>query len=112
MEFKILGFKFRLEVVLISMILGCVICCHVLCNCVTKEGLNTLGSSLDYVMNKGVHQVEYAKIDRPYEVAMGPSVPLPEGQMFLFANNDYHPDCCSYSNVSSSNLRLYNQRTK
>ena len=99
---KLFGFKFRVEVVIVSMIIGCLLCCHLFCNCITKEGMETIGSSLDYMMNKGVHQMKYAEIERPYEVAMGPQVPLPEGQMFFFSQNDFKPECCSYSNISGT----------
>lgn len=102
MELKLLGFKFRVEIVIISMMVGALIFSQLLCNCVTKEGLNNIGSTIDYVMNKGVHDNKYSKITRPYEMAMGPTVPLPEGQLFMFSNNNFHPDCCSYSNVSGT----------
>ena len=31
---------------------------------------------------------------------LSPKVPLPEGQMFMYANNDQSGNCCTSSNVS------------
>ena len=100
---KVLGVSFDLKTVLISMMIGCLLCCHLLCSCVTKEGMKVVGSTLDHVMSKGVHSDTYDKIHTPYETTLGPQIPLPEGQMFMYANNDYKPECCKFSSVSSGN---------
>ena len=61
MEIKILGFKARVEVIVISAIIGCLLCCHLVCGCATVEGMQVAGSAIGYNMAKGVHQDKYEK---------------------------------------------------
>ena len=100
---KLLGMSFNLKTVIISMIIGSLLSCHLLCSCITKEGMAVAGSTLDHVMSKGVHTDKYEKTHTPYETTLGPNVPLPEGQLFMYANNDYSAECCKFSSTSSSN---------
>ena len=93
MEIKILGFKARVEVIVISAIIGCLLCCHLLCGCATVEGMQVAGSAIGYNMAKGVHQDKYEKKADMLEMngggKIGPQVPLPEGQLFMWANNEF-----------------------
>ena len=117
MQVKILGMSLRLEVIIISGIVGMILGSHLLCSCVTskgkaiaKEGMRNLlnPSGLRYKMGRGVKgswetrniPVEKQQLD----THTGPVVPLPPGQLFFFANNKFSPDCCipPSSNVSSS----------
>ena len=104
MEIKVLGMKLRVEVVLASMAVGAVLGCYLLCGCVTREGMASAGAALDYVMNKGVHNDTYDSKHDQVEVntgaSMSPQVPLPEGQLFMWANNEFSGKCCDTSNVS------------
>ena len=104
MELKVLGMKLRLECILISMIIGAVLGCTLVCGCTTKEGMDTVGSALNYAMNKGVHNDKYdTKYDQVEVIggsALSPKVPLPEGQLFMWANNNFSGKCCASSNVS------------
>ena len=107
MEIKVLGFKARVEVIVISVIIGMLLCSHLLCGCATQEGMDVAGAAIGYKMNDGVHTDKYdPKVNMP-EVAGGeklaPVVPLPEGQLFMLANNEFSGDCCSTSNVSGGN---------
>ena len=101
---KVLGMKLRVEVVVISMIVGAILCCHLVCGCASREGMATAGAALDYVMNKGVHNDKYDSKYDQVEVNTGaklsPQVPLPEGQLFMWANNEFSGKCCATSNVS------------
>ena len=107
MEIKILGFKARVEVIIISMIIGCLLCCHLVCGCVTREGMQVAGAAIGYNMANGVHQDKYDPRASMLEVngggKIGPQVPLPEGQLFFYANNEFNSNCCNDSNVSGSN---------
>ena len=107
MEIKILGFKARVEVIIISMIIGCLLCCHLVCGCVTREGMQVAGAAIGYNMANGVHQDKYDPRASMLEVngggKIGPQVPLPEGQLFFYANNEFSGNCCNDSNVSGSN---------
>ncbi len=107
MEIKVLGFKARVEVIVISVIIGMLLCSHLICGCATQEGMDVAGAAIGYKMNDGVHTDKYdPKVNMP-EVAGGeklaPVVPLPEGQLFMWANNEFSGDCCSTSNVSGGN---------
>ena len=107
MEIKVLGFKARVEVIVISMIIGCILGCHLVCGCVTREGMQVAGSALGYNMAKGVHNEKYEQRHDAMEVngggKLGPQVPLPEGQLFFWANNEFSGKCCEDSSVSGGN---------
>ena len=95
---KLFGCNCRLECLLVAVVLGFLMGSHLLASSMTREGF----SALDYVMNNGVHSKSYKKVDLPYEKVMGPTVPLPEGQMFFWAQNEFKPECCKWSPVSGS----------
>ena len=115
MEFKILGFKFRLVVVVASLIAGALIGCHLLCSCAApqvkkkvKEGMAIMGANLGYSMSRGVPG-SYGKGKlQPYAQDLnthtGPKIPLPPGEMFFFANTQFKPECCvpPFSNASTA----------
>jgi len=107
MQVKVLGMTCRVEIIVISVIVGMILGGHVLCSCATpavkqkvKEGFsNTLGSApTNYKMGQGVRSSWDSKklpsIAQDLSTHMGPTVPLPAGQMFFFANNTFSPDCC------------------
>lgn len=107
MEIKVLGFKARVEVIVISVVIGMLLCSHLICGCATQEGMDVAGAAIGYKMNNGVHNDKYnPKVNMP-EVAGGdklsPVVPLPEGQLFMWANNEFSGKCCENSNVSGGN---------
>ena len=107
MQIKILGLTCRIEIIVISIIVGMILGGHVLCSCVTpeakekaKEGFaNALGSApTNYKMGRGVKSSwdtrQIPSIAQDLSTHMGPKVPLPAGQLFFFANNNFSPDCC------------------
>lgn len=104
MNIKVLGMKLDVRCILISMVIGAILGCHLLCGCVTKEGMETMGSVMNYTMSEGVHTDSYEKKVNMMSVNGGsrlsPKVPLPEGQLFMWANNDFDAKCCESSNVS------------
>ena len=104
MDIKILGVKLRVECILISMVIGAVLGCYLICGCVTQEGMESAGAAIDYAMSKGVHTDKYESKYDQVEVNGGsnlsPKVPLPEGQLFMWANNEFSGKCCNTSNVS------------
>ena len=94
MEIKVLGMKLRVECILISMAIGAILGCALLCGtckCSAKEGMQILGANVDYVMGKGVPGDQWTKnppaVQSSYETTEGPQIPLPEGQLFFLANN-------------------------
>ena len=93
MEIKVLGFKARVEVIVVSVVIGMLLCSHLIGGCATQEGMDVAGAAIGYKMNDGVHTDKYdPKVNMP-EVAGGeklaPVVPLPEGQLFMWANNEF-----------------------
>ena len=107
MFIKLFGMKLRVECIVISMIIGAILGCHLLCGCATKEGMDVAGAALGYKMSQGVHMDKYEKKVNMAEMNGGgsrlsPKVPLPEGQLFFYANNDFSGKCCETSNVSGT----------
>ena len=107
MQVKIFGMSCRVEIIVISIIVGMILGGHVLCSCVTpqakqkaKEGFaNALGSApVNYKMGQGVISSydtrKLPSIAQDLSTHMGPKVPLPAGQLFFFANNKFAPECC------------------
>ena len=108
MFIKLWGVKLRVECIVISMIIGALLGCHLACGCLTREGMETIGSAVGYKMADGVHTDKYEKKVGMLEVNGGgqrlnPTVPLPEGQLFMWANNEFSGKCCESSNVSGGN---------
>jgi hypothetical protein len=85
--------------------------CSGKCKCGARENFQNLGAPTDYKMGTGVNgswETRKQKVgpDIPWrsqqmDTYKGTPVPLPEGQMFLFADNQFKPECCG-SSVSSS----------
>lgn len=108
MEYKLLGLTFRLEVVVLCVIIGMIIGSTMICSCSkvsVKEGLETIGANVDYVLgsdiasswvNKMNSMTDYT-YENPwnrYNDVKGTPVPLKDGQMFFFENNSFSSDCC------------------
>jgi hypothetical protein len=135
MEIFILGQKMRVEIIVLSMIIGAFIAVNVWCSCAggVREGFNAgielSGSALNYVMGNDVKGswTSSEHMNKPYgyndwfkslETNRGGKVPLPEGQLFMFGDNEYSPDCCpsTYSGstgcvcVSSEQQKHLNER--
>lgn len=123
MEVKIFGVKVRLECILASLLIGIFIGAHVFCSCakidnvkiglkeVSRENFENIAAPVDYKMGKGVYGSWDTRVQKkgpaiPWrsqqmDTYKGTPVPLPEGQMFIFADNEFKPECCG-STVSSS----------
>lgn len=99
MNIKILGMKCRVELLIIAVILGFLMNAMVFCTCLKQEGMSNLTDK----MSAGVHNDSYEAIPDKSESYRGPKVPLPEGQLFMYADNEFKPECCKFSSVSGSN---------
>ena len=127
----ILGIKLRLELIILAAIIGGIAWLHLVSSCTTTEGYSmiariieevkvmagmrfiegntNMGAALDYSPSNGVHDNKYEKKVGLMEVnqlggqVLKPKVPLPEGQLFYYANNDFDSKCCATSNVSGGN---------
>ena len=116
MQIEIMGLKMRVEVLAIGAIVGCLLCCHLLCSCSkvsAKEGMQVLGAAVDYKMGEGVRG---SWDTRPQE--KGPSVAWrsqnhdatgsnlvdPESSMSFFADTQFKPECCGSTYSSQGGL--------
>ena len=100
MEFKVLGVPVRLSVALAAMALGFIICWLTVCQCTNvKEGL----APIDYQMGKDVSSSWINWADKKQEgassklagnIAPNPNEQLEQGQLFMFGENNFSPDCC------------------
>ena len=117
MELKIFGFSCRLEIIIISMIVGIILGAHLLCSCSRiglQEGMAIMGASVDYVMgedtanswtnkaNSYAASMGYNHTSEKYSQNKGTPVPLPEGQLYMFADNQFKPECCPSTYTSST----------
>jgi hypothetical protein len=133
MELKIFGHACRLEIIIVCLVVGFVLGGHLLCSCSRvglKEGMDVMGSSLDWTMGGDVanswtnkadkysHGMEYSSAQSKWSQYKGTPVPLPEGQMSMFADNEFKPECCpsTYSNssgcacITQEQINYINQR--
>ena len=110
---KVFGVHVSLEVVLLCLIIGAILGRVFLCDLLhidgpIKEGMESmLGfAPLDYKMGTGVGQSwENRQIKDTTQQKMesyhAGQVPLPEGEMDMFYDNEFKPECCP-ANYSSS----------
>jgi len=67
-------------------------------SCIHRENM----ANLFYKTSDGIHEDKYQKTYQPGENYEKVSVPLPEGQLFYYGNNDFKPECCKNSTVSGT----------
>jgi len=110
MNFKLLGFSFNLVNLVLA--LGVVYFIIVIAGCSCskfslKEGMARMGSQLSYKMGTGVPGLNVGWDTRAQQVGsslpyrkqqhdtyQGTNVPLKNGQLFMFAGNEFKPSCC------------------
>jgi hypothetical protein len=107
MEFTILGQTFRVEYVILIILLYWFITANTWCSCAggVKEGfdaaLDLTGAALNYSMGEGV-KGSWDKpltniprnINAQLEGNVGGPIPLPEGELFIWRENKSDPNCC------------------
>ena len=117
MKVTVLGQKFRLEIVILSMIIGAFLALNLWCSCAggIQEGFQAgsalVGAALDYSMGNGVkdswetsnqnNTSNYTSWYSHLEANKSGPVPLKNDQLYMFSENKFHPDCCP-SRYSSS----------
>lgn len=124
MEMKLFGFQCRLEVIIISLIIGAILGGHLLCSCSKiglVEGMAIMGAPLEWQMgadqamnwqnkaNQYAKDMGYSEQRSKYSQFSGTPVPLPEGQMFMFADNKFKPECCPSTYSSSTGCACITQ---
>lgn len=103
MKLNILGFKMRLEIIILCMFVGAIIATTSFCSCAggIREGFevstNLIGAAIDYSIGDGVNGSYVSKKDDFNKLetnVKGLGVPLPEGKLSLFGENEINPNCC------------------
>ena len=120
MNINLFGYKCRLEMMIAFVVLGMVIGCSLYCNC-SREGLENKGSDINDSIGDGNQSSwenkanDYAdkmnhdnKLDR-HSTYTGTPVPLQEGELFFFSENDFKPECCGASYSSSTGCACTSQ---
>jgi hypothetical protein len=108
MEFKLFGIKLRIEVVLLCIALGMIIGTELLCSCVKKDGFAVAKALYNKTLNNGIPSLKetFDTINNSThdksEIYEQVQVPLPDGRLFFYANNDFKPECCKHSTVSGT----------
>lgn len=124
MELKIFGHSCRLEIILVCLAVGFILGSHLFCSCVRlnfQEGMEVMGSSINWVMGEDVvnswtnkadkysKEMGYSSTQSKWSQYKGTPVPLPEGEMFMFANNEFKPECCPSTYSSSTGCACITQ---
>jgi len=122
MEIKIFGYEVRIEVIIACVIIGMVMGLVMFCDCFQynliegmatkkntkkngKEGFTNLNNNDLHIDNSyTMGWVDTAKRYasgmgnenrlNTYKDNVGTPVPLPEGELFFFADNKFKPECC------------------
>ena len=120
MELSFFGMKCRLEIIVLCVVVAIIIGCHLLGSCSKigiKEGMQLAGSAVNVVVgdenynswitkaNDYAASMGYTTTQSKYASRKGTPVPLPEGQLDMFAENNFSPECCpsTYSNSVGCN---------
>ena len=116
MQIEILGMKMRVEVIVLGMVVGAVLGCHLLCSCskiTAKEGMVVLGAAIDYNMGNGVagswstkEQTKGPSVDwrSQNHDANGSKMVGPGQSMSFFADTQFKPECCGATYSSAGGL--------
>ena len=112
MKAKNCGIGSHLFIIILSIVMGFLICCHMVGGCSLEpnklqfiEGYNNFnlgGAPPNYKMGPGIPGNSWTSPPHNPDKGMYASlannvagqVPLPEDQLFLFYNNKFSPECC------------------
>jgi hypothetical protein len=120
MEIKIFGYEVRVEVVIACVIIGMVMGLIMFCDCfqysliegMTKKNYHEKKEGFKNLNNNDLHiddsyTMGWVQTAKRYASGMGNEnmlntfkdnvgtpVPLPEGELFFFADNKFKPECC------------------
>jgi len=131
MELNLLGYKINLEVLILMALIYLIMLGHTLwgCSCRSNrmEGFTSLDNSAKYTLGDNNTQIDtsswmmanltnspgQAKSKGAQDILNRPAqpVPLPEGEMVMFATTEFKPECCpnTYSTGSGCACMTVNQ---
>lgn len=116
MKLELFGMKLRLDVLIITLVLGMLLGAHLLCGCSRvslKEGMELMSSELGYKMGEGVKSswenkpqqkgssLEWREQDHD---AYGSKFVSPDENVDFFADTEFAPECCGSSYSSKGGL--------
>lgn len=136
MEIKVFGYEVRVEIVIACIIIGMVAGLFMFCDCFQysilegmqnhtsgrkkQEGFTNLNNNdlhinNSYTMGWVQKAKQYAsgmgyknKLNS-YKDNVGTPVPLPEGELFFFADNKFKPECCPSTYSGSTGCACLSQ---
>lgn len=121
---KLFGMECRLEVIIITLLIGFILGAHLFCSCShvsLQEGMAILGAPVEWKMGEGQStnwqnkaaqyskDMGYSETSSKYSQYSGTPVPLPEGQMLMFNDNKFKPECCPSTYSSSTGCACITQ---
>ena len=101
-------------------VLGMILGCSLYCNCL-REGLENQGSDINQSIGDGNSSSWENKANdyadkmgndddaNRHSTYTGTPVPLQEGELFFFSENDFKPECCGASYSSSTGCACTSQ---
>jgi hypothetical protein len=114
MEYKLFGIKFRVEIVLIAIIIGMIMGGHLLCSCSRislDEGFEIGGDMLNILTDKlenGKKQVMYSKKDSSVIMPSETSdLNTGSSSMDFFENTKFTPEACPNTYSSSTGCATF-----
>jgi hypothetical protein len=124
MELKIFGYQLRVELIIIGLLVWALLSGHLLCSCSkisAQEGMAVMGAALDWTMGSDIStswttradayakSMGYSTTQSKWSQYKGTPVPLPEGEMYMFADNEFKPECCPSTYSSSTGCACITQ---
>jgi hypothetical protein len=120
---KFLGFKFRIEIVILCLLLGMLIHALLFCGCskiTYSEGFQIIGSALGSKMGENINSSVHN-----FEQKIGTSLPFrsqdhdsynssfvsPENSLNYFADTQFKPECCGSTYSANGGLLRENGTT-
>jgi len=122
MEIKILGYKLRVEIILLFVVAWLIMSSHVFCSCskyTFTEGMSLMGSELSYKMGTGVknswdtrEQNKGSSIETRSQDhdAYNSQMVGPDQNLAFFAETEFSPDCCGATHSSSGGCACMNKQ--
>tara|TARA_B100001287_G_C22685054_1_gene532855 strand:+ start:2658 stop:3074 length:417 start_codon:yes stop_codon:yes gene_type:complete len=93
----------RIELCILCVLLGAFIAYNLTCDCCKVKPYSTEGFRLNPSnLNDGNLKHSRKEIYNPASSYEKVQVPLPEGQLFFYANNQFKPECCKNSSISGT----------
>jgi hypothetical protein len=114
MNLNILGFKVRLEIVILLVVLGMIMGSMMLCSCSKISSIQEGMAVLDYKMGDGVNtsweNEDHVDTQEKNRDAYNSNIVMPEEQLHFFSNTEFKPECCGSNYASSGGCACMNKQ--